>query len=176
MRRLVTVVAVLTGLAGSAANAAAPAELEPLAFLIGEWSASDSRQSGAGSGTAVFTRGLQDRVILRTSYAEYATAPGKPPSRHDDLLIIYALAGKGARADYYDSEGHVIRYTVRSPATGQAVFLSEGTEGEPRFRLSYRLEATGVLKGEFAIAPPGAAEAFKPYLTWESRQATGATK
>jgi hypothetical protein len=176
VRRVVTVVAVLTAFAGCAAYAAAPAELEPLAFLIGEWPASGSGQPGAGSGTAVFTRSLQDRVILRTSYAEYPAAAGKPSSRHDDLLAIYALPGSGVRADYYDSEGHVIRYIVHSPAPGQAVFLSEATGGERRYRLSYRLEPTGVLKGEFAVAPPGAAETFKPYLTWESRQATGAAK
>jgi hypothetical protein len=60
---------------------------------------------------------------------------------------------------------------VHSPAPGQAVFLSEAVGGEPRFRLSYKLQATGVLKGEFAIAPPGAPEAFKQYLAWESRKA-----
>jgi hypothetical protein len=48
--------------------------------------------------------------------------------------------------------------------------------GEPGFRLSYRLEAAGVLKGEFAIAPPTAPEAFKPYLTWESHKANDRAK
>jgi hypothetical protein len=167
--------AVLT-LAGSATFAAEPAELKPFTFLLGEWPAAGSGQPGAGSGAAVFSRGLQDRVILRTSYAEYGPAAGKPASRHDDLMVIYAGPGGGVRADYYDNEGHVIRYAVRSPAAGQAVLLSEATGSEPRFRLSYTLEAGGILKGEFAIAPSGAPEAFKPYLTWDSRKASGATK
>jgi len=172
----------LAAFAGSAAHAAespvqtsAPADLEPLAFLLGEWPASGAGQSGAGTGVATFTRGVQDKVILRTSYAEYPAAAGKPASRHDDLMVIYSAPGGGARADYYDSEGHVIRYVVQSPAPGQAVFLSEATAGAPRFRIAYTLTAPGVLKGEFAIAPPGSPEAFKPYLAWEShREGNGA--
>ncbi len=62
------------------------------------------------------------------------------------LLVLCAVPGGGVRGDYYDSEGHVIRYVVRSPAAGQAVLLSE--------------------------APPDAPAAFKPYLTWESRRTT----
>jgi hypothetical protein len=165
-----------TALAGAVVHAVPPAELESLGFLIGEWPASGTGQPGRGSGAEAFTRGVQDKVILRTSYAEYPEAAGKPKSRHDDLMIIYPVAGLGVRADYYDSEGHVIRYVVHSSSPGQAVFTSEVSAGEPRFQLSYRLEATGVLKGEFAIAPAGAPEAFKQYVTWESDKATGRVK
>ena len=176
MRTVITVGVALVVFAGSAVFAAEPAALEPFGFLIGGWPASGAGQPGTGSGTAVFTRGLQGRVILRTSYAEYPATAGKPTSRHDDLMVIYGVSGAGVRADYYDNEGHVIRYVVHSPAPGQAVFVSEATGGEPRFRLIYSLQATGVLKGDFAIAPPGAPEAFKQYLTWESRKATGLAK
>lgn len=159
-------------LAGSPLFAAEPAELAPYSFLVGEWVASGSGQPGTGVGTAVFSRSLQDRVMLRTSYAEYPPADGRPASRHDDLMIIYVSPGGGVRADYYDNEGHVIRYAVQSPAAGQAVFLSESDGTTPRFRLSYHLEPKGVLKGEFAIATPDATEDFHPYLTWQSRQAS----
>jgi hypothetical protein len=175
MRAAGLVAIALVAVAGSAVFAAEPTELEPLAFLVGEWSSPPGAPE-SGSGTAVFTRSLQDRVILRTSYAEYPAAAGKPKSRHDDLMVIYAVTGDGVRAEYFDNEGHVIRYAVRSPAPGEAVFVSDAQAGTPRFRLSYRLEATGVLKGEFAIAPPGAPEAFQPYLAWESRKATGPAK
>ena len=165
--------AMLSGLATRAAAppvAGAPAGLAPLAFLVGEWPATGTGQPGAGTGTATFARSLQDKVIVRTSFADYPAAGDKPASRHDDLMVIYAAPGGGARADYYDSEGHVIRYAVQSPAPGQALFLSDAVAGGPRFRLAYTLTAPGVLKGEFAIAPPGAPEAFKPYLTWESHK------
>lgn len=157
-------------LAGSAVFAGPPAPLEPLAFLIGEWEATGAGQPGQGSGRAVFSRALQDRVILRTSYSELPASGAAASSRHDDLVVIYAAAGTAARADYYDNEGHVIRYVVTSPATGEAAFVSEPIAGEPRYRLSYKLTPEGVLKGEFAIAPPGEPPAFKPYLAWESRR------
>ena len=85
-------------------------------------------------------------------------------------MVIYATEGAGVRADYYDSEGHVIRYSVTSAAPGEATFLSDVVAGAPRFRLNYKLGADNLLKGEFAIAPPGKPEAFAPYLAWESRK------
>jgi len=176
LRKLLVAMAAIAALAGSAALAAEPPELKPFDFLIGEWAASGSGQPGAGSGIAVFARGLQDQVILRNSYAEYPPADGRPASRHEDLMVIYRGSDAGARADYYDNERHVIHYILTSPAAGQAVFLSEDTGGGPRFRLTYTLEANGLLKGEFAIAQPGAHEAFQAYLTWESRKATGFRK
>ena len=111
---------------------------------------------------------------MRTSYAEYPATAGRPASRHDDLMIVYATPEGSVRADYYDNEGHVIRYVVQSPGPGRAVFLSEPLGGQPRFRLSYALDAAGVLKGEFAIAPPGEPPAFKPYLAWKSTRAKAA--
>jgi hypothetical protein len=87
-------------------------------------------------------------------------------------MVIYAApGGGGARADYYDSEGHVIRYAVQSPAANQAVFTSDATTGAPRVRLTYRLEG-GVLEGTFEIASPEAPDVFKPYLSWEAHKGT----
>lgn len=176
MRKALATVVANAVLAGSVVLASEPPELEPFAFLVGEWAASGSGQPGAGSGTFVFARDLQDQVILRRSYAEYPPADGRPASRHDDLMVLYGVPGAGARADYYDSEGHVIRYVLTSPASGQALFLSEASDDGPRFRLSYTLEANGTLKGEFAVAPPGAQETFETYLTWESRKVAKPSK
>lgn len=173
MRSMINLGVAAWMLLGSALFASEPAELGPYSFLIGEWVASDSGHAGAGAAT--FTRGLQDRIIMRTSYTEIPAGNGRPASRHDDLMIIYA-GRDGVQADYYDNEGHVIRYTVQSPAPGEAVFLSEVSPAESRFRLSYKLEPTGILKGEFAMAFPGALEEFKPYLQWETCKATGSGK
>jgi len=161
-------------LVGSAARAAEPSEFRPFAFLVGEWTASGEGRPGSGAGTAVFSLSLQDRVIVRTSYAEYPATGGKPASRHDDLMVIYASPA-GVRADYYDSEGHVIRYNVRSPTPGQAVFLSEPAAGEPTYRLTYKLASNDALDGEFEIAAPGT-EIFKSYLSWHSSRVTKAAK
>ncbi|MGD1047329.1 MAG: hypothetical protein ABR899_01095 [Candidatus Krumholzibacteriaceae bacterium] len=158
-------------LAAASVCAEVPKQLEPLTFLLGEWGASGGGQPGQGTGTATFARGLQDRVIIRTSFAEYPASKTAPASRHDDLMIIYADQGGGLRADYYDNEGHFIRYAVTAAAPGEASFVSDTVSGAPRFRLSYKLGPDGVLKGEFAIAPPGKPDAFARYLSWESRKA-----
>jgi len=157
--------------AAASVNAEAPKQLEPLTFLLGEWEASGGGQPGQGTGIATFARGLQDRVIMRTSYAEYPASKTAPASRHDDLMVIYDGDGGHIRADYYDNEGHIIHYTVTVAVSGEASFVSDAASGTPRFRLSYKLGPDGLLKGEFAIAPPGKPDAFARYLVWESRKA-----
>ncbi len=158
--------------AAASISAEAPKQLEPLAFLLGEWKASGTGNPGEGVGSATFARGLQDRVIIRTSYAEYPASASTSGSRHDDLMVIYAGDDTGMRADYYDNEGHVIHYAVTAAVPGEAFFMSDIVNGAPRFRLSYKLGPDGLLKGEFAIAPPGKPEAFARYLVWESRKAS----
>ena len=172
MRRL-RVVALAFAVIAAAASVCAevPKQLEPLTFLLGEWEAAGGGQPGQGTGTAAFARSLQDRVIIRTSYAEYPASKTAPASRHDDLMVIYAGEGERIRADYYDNEGHIIHYTVTAAVPGEASFVSDAISGAPRFRLSYKLGADGLLKGEFAIAPPGKPDTFARYLAWESRKA-----
>jgi len=112
-------------------------------------------------------------VILRTNHAEYPATATSPAVVHDDLMIIYT-AGEGVHAHFYDTEGHLIHYTVTFPAPNQALFMGDITPGAPRFRLNYKLRADGVVEGEFGSAPPGQPEAFKPYLAWEMRKAGSA--
>jgi hypothetical protein len=50
---------------------------------------------------------------------------------------------------YFDTEGHVIRYTVSFPSADAAVFDSAGSPG-PRYRLSYQL-AGEKLNGKFEV-------------------------
>ena len=107
--------------------------------------------------------------MLRTNEATYAATAERPASRHDDLLVMYAESGS-MKADYFDSEGHVIRYAVETGEPGVLTFLSELREGEPRYRLTYRAGADSVLRGTFEIAAPGAPAAFKPYLSWKARR------
>jgi hypothetical protein len=147
-----------------------PAQLVPFRFLVGEWEGVGGGGPGGGGGRAVFSRALQDRVLLRTSYAEYPAQGGRPAIRHDDLMVIYVDADSAVKADYYDNEGHVIRYSAHSPAGGQAVFLSQLLAAVPRYRLTYRLAADGTVGGEFEIAPPGKPEEFRSYLKWTTQR------
>jgi hypothetical protein len=171
--RSLTLAAVAMVVMASSVVAAPPSELEPLAFLLGEWRASGPSEAGAGTGLTIFSRELQGRVIMRRSFAELPAVSGRPGSGHVDLMIIYATAGS-VRADYYDGEGRVIRYWVRSRDDNAATFISEPAANEPRFRLGYRLES-GVLKGWLEIAPPSSAATFKLYRAWQSTR-TGGTK
>jgi hypothetical protein len=155
---------------GPRAAGEAPHPLQPLGFLLGEWEASGGGSPGQASGGFTFAAGLQGRVILRTNYADYPATSGKPAFRHDDLMVVYATEAGEIRADYYDSEGHVVRYAGTTPGTGQLTLVSEPATASPRFRLSYRLQPDGTLEGRFEIAAPGEPEAFKPYLSWTARR------
>jgi hypothetical protein len=163
---------VACGIGGSPVGAAAPKGLEPLGFLLGDWQADGGGKPGEASGGFTFAPSLQERVIVRTNYAEYPAASGKPASRHDDLMVLYATELGELRADYYDNEGHVIRYVGSTPKAGELILVSEISSGAPRFRLTYKLGADGVLVGQFEVAPPGKPDSFGPYLAWTSRRKT----
>ena len=153
-----------------AAAASLPKALAPLEFLLGEWDGGGGGTPGQASGGTTFAANLQDRVIVRTNFAVVAATDKTPASRHDDLMIVYADDQGAVRADYYDNEGHVIRYVVTAPAVGQAVFTSEAAPASPRYRITYEASEKGIVKGSFAIAAPGKPDAFTPYLTWQMRR------
>jgi hypothetical protein len=146
------------------------AQADPMAglrFLIGDWQAVETAPGETGSFT--FALAVQDHVIVRTNEARYAATAVAPASRHDDLLVIYGDNG-ALKADYFDSEAHVIRYFVELRPSNVVVFISDANPREPRYRLTYREDAGGVLIGSFEIAPPGSPDSFKPYLSWKARK------
>ena len=149
------------------ARAQAPQGLGALAFLIGDWDAVGSPPGE--SGAFVFSMAVQDHAIVRTNYAKYDAREGRPASRHDDLMLIFVEEG-ALKADYVDSEQHVIRYTIEPRGAREAVFLSEAKAGAPRYRLTYTLGADGVLAGQFDMASPDSPDLFKPYLAWKARK------
>lgn len=166
-RRIVPVVALLASLSAHAARGETLSPLQQLFFLIGTWTSSGPDNSTGGT---VFSLSLQGQVMLRTNFAAYPAQGDKPASRHDDLMVIYP-SGRVWRADYYDNEGHVIRYSVVTPRTGTALFVSDEVPQQPRYRLTYVLRGDG-LAGTFEVAPPGQPEGFKTYLTWKSQKAS----
>ena len=144
-----------------------PASLAPFQFLLGQWEGAGDQAGATGGFT--FATGVQDRVIVRTNYSNTPPEGGRPASRHDDLMVVYIDAGR-VKAEYFDSEGHVIRYLAEA-RPGEVVFVSEIRASEPRYRLTYVQGSTTTLKGTFEVAPPGKPEAFAPYLSWTARKA-----
>jgi hypothetical protein len=155
------------------AAAAAPLSAQPktplsaLEFLVGDWEAIDTAPGESGGFGFAFS--VQGRVLVRTNHADYAAGDRGPASRHDDLMVIYAENG-AIKADYFDNEDHIIRYTAQVRGARDVVFVSEAKASEPRYRLSYSAGADGLLKGQFEIALPGAPDGFTSYLAWTSRK------
>jgi hypothetical protein len=167
-RRLIT--CGLIGLAmvlwRGAPRAQAGAPLDALQFLLGEWEGLG--EQGGATGGFSFTPAVQNRVIVRTNYSNTPATASSPASRHDDLMTIY-VEGDVVKADYFDNEGHVIRYLVQS-TPGEAVFLSHVRPGEPRYRLTYTRVSATTIKGRFDVAPPGRPDQFAAYLSWNARK------
>lgn len=134
-------------------------------FLLGEWVLGDGggKPGQATAAGASFTLDLQGQVIVRKNHSEYASAEGKPPVIHDDLMTIYK-EGEVARAIYWDTEGHTIHYTARLSDDGKKiVFLSDPTAG-PRFRLTYESLRPKIVKVSFEFAPPDKPAQFVMYV------------
>jgi hypothetical protein len=145
----------------------------PAQFLIGQWTGDGAGQPGQGTGSFSFAPDLQGKVLVRRSFAAYPAANGKPASRHDDLMIVYRdETSRQLRAMYFDSEEHVIPYSVQPADGGGVVFVTEGAPNTMRYRLTYSSTGAGRLKLKFEIAPPG--KDFATYLEGAAHRDRGA--
>lgn len=141
----------------------------PLRFLVGTW----KTEGGGGKpgdvvgGGFTFAIDLDGKVAVRRSRAEIAPRTGEEKGTvHEDLTVI-SPKGKGLQAWYWDNEGHVIRYAVRSEA-GIVIFESEAGVPGPRFRLAYARRGADQVEISFSIAPPG--KPFAPYVSGLARR------
>jgi hypothetical protein len=133
-------------------------------FLIGTWVSEGKPEEGSGSFT--LEPDLGGKILLRRNFAELPAAKGRPAGKHEDLMIVYREpGGKSFRASYFDNEGHIIQYSVRSlPEKKCLVFVSNADPSGPRFRLTYTKGEGDRVAVKFEIAPPGKADQFKTYL------------
>jgi hypothetical protein len=138
-------------------------------FLVGEWVGEGTGKPGEGTGGFTITPDLQNRVLVRRNIAEYPAAKEKPAFSHEDLMVMY-YENEKPRAVYFDSEDHVIRYSVEfSHDSSSITFLSEPVASAPRFRFSYIKISSGLLKILFDIAPPNSPDAFSRYIEATAR-------
>ncbi len=172
-RAALAALALLAAAATGSAASAPPSPLDALRFLHGTWRGDGSGTPGQGSGTATFAPDLDGRVLVRRSHSEYPAAGGRPAAVHDDLRVIHpAPGGRALQAVSFDNEGHVIEYddVAVSPDGTRVVFTSEAEAGSPRFRLTYSRAGADAVDVTFEVAPPGAPDAFKPYVSGRTRR------
>jgi hypothetical protein len=152
----------IVGAPALAQPALPPADWKDWTAMLGEWEADGA---GPGSPTGSFTLApeLQGRVLLRKNYAAYPKKDDRPAFRHDDLMVIYR-DGDATRADYWDNEGHTIRYVATVDKGRSFTFISDAAPGRPRFRLTYAVVSANALSLRFEVAPPNAPDQFKPYI------------
>ncbi len=133
--------------------------------LLGEWVGEGTGAPGEGSGGFAYAADLQGRVIVRRNFADYPAAGGRPAFSHSDLMVIYQEPSGAVRADYFDNEGHVIRYGASWSPDGRAVtFVSDAVAGAPRYRLTQALAGADRMTIRFEIASPAAPDSFRTYI------------
>ena len=147
-----------------------------LSFLIGEWTGEGGGQpSQATSAGATYSFDLQRKVIIMRNYADYPATKDVPAFSFSAMMIIYPNSSRdGFRASFFDSDPHVIEYTLNvSEDRKTLTFVSDPQPSSPRYRLTYKREGENIINLEFEIAPPGKPEAFTKYVGGALRRKGG---
>jgi hypothetical protein len=144
----------------------------PLEFLLGDWVGEGGGQPGQGTGDFSFHPGLQNRILIRKSYAAYPPTKDRPAYRHDDLTVVYKESDSAPpRAIYFDNEGHVINYSITiSPDQKTIEFVSDVLPSSPRYRLTYVKSGSDTLTLRFEIAPPDKPDSFSIYIEAKAKR------
>src|SRR5438067_1020480 len=98
MRRFAIGMLVLLLCSAALAQQSAAPKWEAWQFLMGDWV--------ADTGYFSLHPDLGGRVLVRKNHADVPAANGHPAATHDDLMVVYLDGESGARAEYWDSEGH----------------------------------------------------------------------
>ena len=145
-------------LAGPPALASSPlaGDLGALAFMIGEWKSVGDPSGPDAGGTSSIEPDLSGRLLIRRDHV--LTTAGQA---FDIYMAMYDDGGS-LRAEFVDTEGHVIHYAVTPAPDGRsAVFVAPASQSGPGFRLTYAAAPGERLHIRCEIAPPGGA--YKVY-------------
>ena len=146
----------------------------PLSFLIGEWTGEGGGRPGQGSGSFSFLPDLDQKILVRKNRSDYPATKDRPAFTHTDLMMVYREPGAvKLRAIYFDTEDHVIHYTVEPSADGQVVqFVGDASPANPRFRLTYRKTRADTLSIRFEIAMAAKPDGFTTYIEATARRSS----
>ena len=149
-----------------------PNRWAPFEFLLGDWVGEGGGQQGQGEGEFSFRLDLQNHILVRKNYAAYPLTNDRPAFRHDDLLIVYRKPEDPTpKAVYFDSEGHVIYYSITFSSDQKTIeFVSDVQPSSPRYRFTYIKTGSNSLALKFEIAPAGKPGAFKTYIEAKARR------
>jgi len=144
----------------------------PFEYLIGDWVGGGGGQPGQGSGEFSFLPDLQNHILVRKNYAAYPGTKDRPAFRHDDLMVVYRDSENApVKAVYFDSEGHVIHYSVTVSTDHKRLeFVSDASPASPRYRLTYLITGGDALTLKFEIAPPGKPDSFSTYIEAKAKR------
>jgi hypothetical protein len=164
LRKVSSIVALLIALAITASAQIVPPKPDWSSWnwIIGTWDGVAKGKPGAGTGSFSLLYSLDHAVLVRKSLSAYRSSKTTTKTHHEDFMVVYEENGHW-RADYWDTERHVIHYGI-TMGEGVATFVSDKVAGQPTFRLTYERMDKGALSVEFAIATPGS-DQFKPYVS-----------
>jgi hypothetical protein len=165
--KLSTVVVCLHLLSAQTAPPGANEQWRALSSLEGTWNARTRQAASAieASGTYTFRKELGGRILARHTSTAGCKGPLDYDCEHSDLLYVYQeIPSQPLKAIYFDNEGHVIHYSISTPAPMSVVFLSDPVGTGPQFRLIYELKGA-VMEGKFQMHMPGKTE-WTSYLEW----------
>jgi hypothetical protein len=152
------------------AQAPAPITLDALQFMQGKWVGEGTSEMGQGSGYFTFEADLGGKVWIRRNHSEYPQPNGKPPSVHEDLMIVYTDGGS-VQAFYTDTENHTIPYRVTTSDDKKTfTFLSDPLTGQPRYRLTYTRLDPGHMTVGLEMATPDHPDDFRKIVEGRVRK------
>ena len=156
MKPPLSLAALLIAAAPAAAQPNLSPAMQPLAFLLGHWTA-EGRAEGGRAATGGFTiePAAGGAALLRRDHTDLSRAGGKGGSSFEQVMLIYPEGG-AVHGDYFDGE-HVIHSVSAKVDAGKSVtFDTADAPGPPRFRLTYAVKGATGLGVKFEIEPPGA--------------------
>ena len=105
--------------------------------LIGTWKGNNSGEPGQGEGYFTFGFELNGNVLIRKGHTVFPGHENQPARIHDDILVIYKdTSAVPDKADYFDSEGHVLHYYITYNGNSTIVLTSIPVKDNPVFRLT----------------------------------------